>query len=234
MRNHFIRLAFTYKNLRLLLLRRTLPELRENHLLPMQQLLYGIVQYNDTHKSFIFPNGSRIKLGYCDTEADVYQYQGQEYDVIGFEEATHFTEAQKDFITTCNRSTRDDFRPTIYYTSNPGGVGHSWFKRLFIDRQYRNREREEDYVFIPANIYDNTVLMDNNPEYVESLENLPEDLKRAHLYGDWNVFAGQYFTEFREHKHVIKPFEIPIWWKRFVSIDWGKRTLTNAPLYGNI
>jgi phage terminase large subunit len=221
MRIKFITLAISYPNLHLLLLRRTLPELRENHLIPMQEFLNNFATYKEVEKSFIFPNGSRIKLGYCDSESDVFQFQGQEYHVVGLEEATHFSESQKVFLTTCNRGVRTDFKPRMYYTSNPGGVGHNWFKRLFIDREYRNKEKEENYSFIPAQVFDNTALMDNNSEYVEILENLPDDLKKAHLYGDWNVFAGQMFSEFRMDKHVIKPFEIPISWKRFRSIDWG-------------
>jgi len=71
-----------YPELNLLLLRRTLPELRENHIIPLQRELYGIAPYNSTERVFRFPNGSRIKLGYCDTAQDVYQYQGQEYAII--------------------------------------------------------------------------------------------------------------------------------------------------------
>jgi phage terminase large subunit len=221
MRRKFVLLALKYAGLRLLLLRRTLPELRENHVLPLMAELAGFAKYREDEKAFILPNGSRIKLGYCDTERDVYQYQGQEYDVIGLEEATHFTESQKDFLTTCNRSTRTDFKPRMYYTANPGNVGHTWFKRLFIDRDYRGSERPEDYVFIPARVYDNKVLMDTNPEYVQTLENLPEDLRRAHLEGDWDVFAGQYFPEFSREIHVIEPFDLPGDWRRYITIDYG-------------
>jgi phage terminase large subunit len=221
MRRKFVLLALKYAGLRLLLLRRTLPELRENHVLPLMAELAGFAKYREDEKAFILPNGSRIKLGYCDTERDVYQYQGQEYDVIGLEEATHFTEAQRDFLTTCNRSTRTDFKPRMYYTANPGNVGHAWFKRLFIDRDYRGSERPEDYVFIPARVYDNKVLMDTNPEYVQTLENLPEDLRRAHLEGDWDVFAGQYFPEFSREIHVIESFDLPGDWRRYITIDYG-------------
>ncbi|MFA4834921.1 MAG: phage terminase large subunit [Dehalococcoidia bacterium] len=221
LRRLFIMLALAYSNLRLLLLRRTLQELRENHVLPMMAELNGFANYKDEEKAFVFPNGSRIKLGYCDTEKDVLQYQGQEHDVIGLEEATHFTEYQMQFLTTCNRGTRADFSPVMYYTSNPGGVGHQWFKRLFIDRLYQGREKSENYVFIQATVYDNTVLMENNPEYVEHLENLPEDLRRAHLDGDWEVFAGQYFREWRRAIHMVTPFELPSYWKRFRSLDYG-------------
>ena len=221
MRRKFILLALRYPGLNLLLLRRTLPELRENHLIPMQRELYGFAVYNSAERVFRFPNGSRIKLGYCDTMQDVYQYQGQEYAVIGLEEATHFTEEQMRFLTTCNRTTRKDFSPRMYYTCNPGNVGHAWVKRLFIDRLYAENENPNDYLFIPARIYDNKVLLDADPNYIWQLEALPEELRRAHLDGDWDVHAGQYFREFSRDRHVIEPFEIPSWWRRFRSMDWG-------------
>lgn len=225
MRRKFILLALRYHGLNLLLLRRTLPELRENHLIPMQRELYGFAVYNSAERVFRFPNGSRIKLGYCDTMQDVYQYQGQEYAVIGLEEATHFTEEQMRFLTTCNRTTRKDFSPRMYYTCNPGNVGHAWVKRLFIDRLYAENENPNDYLFIPARIYDNKVLLEADPNYIRQLEALPEELRRAHLDGDWDVHAGQYFREFSRDRHVIEPFEIPSWWRRFRSMDWGY----NAP-----
>ncbi len=221
MRRKFVLLALRYPRLKLLLLRRTLPELTENHLRPLQEELYGVAQYSGTQRAFTFPNGSRIRLGYCDKESDVLQYQGQEYDVIGLEEATHFTESQMQFLTTCNRTTRTDFRPRMYYTCNPGGVGHGWVKRLFIDRAYRQSERKEDYTFIPARVYDNPALYRRDPSYITALENLPEHLRRAHLEGDWDVLSGQYFTEFRRIRHVVAPYPIPAWWRRFRAMDWG-------------
>ena len=112
--------------------------------------------------------------------------------MIGLEEATHFTEEQMQFLTTCNRTVRRDFSPRMYYTCNPGGIGHGWVKRLFIDRTYRRGERESDYRFIPARIYDNPALITADPEYLRQLENLPEELRRAYLDGDWDVLAGQF------------------------------------------
>lgn len=221
MRRKFVLLSLKYPKLKLLLLRRTLPELRENHVMPLSSELHGFAKYNDEQKAFTFPNGSRIKLGYCDNDRDVLQFQGQEYDVIGMEEATHFTDAMRVFFTTANRSTRTDFKPRMYYTSNPGGIGHAWFKRLFIDREYANKEKSEDYVFIPAKVYDNKVLMESNPEYIETLENLPDDMREAHLHGNWDVFAGQYFRGWRRDTHVIPVFKINPNWMRFCSIDWG-------------
>lgn len=221
MRRKLVLLALNYPGLNILLLRRTLPELRENHVIPLLEELSGTAKYKATERVFEFPNSSRIKLGYCDAASDVYQYQGQEYDVLGLEEATHFTEDQMRFLTTCNRNTREDFSPRMYYTCNPGNVGHAWVKRLFIDRNYGSGESAEDYSFIPARVFDNHALMRTNPEYVRTLEALPEDMKRAHLYGDWDVFAGQYFREFSRDKHVIEPFTIPAHFKRFRSMDWG-------------
>ena len=100
-------------------------------------------------------------------------------------------------------------------------MGHGWVKRLFIDRQFQGGERPEDYAFIPARVWDNEVLLAADPDYVNQLMALPEDLRRAHLDGDWDVHAGQYFREFSRAKHVAEPFELPAWWRRFRSMDWG-------------
>jgi phage terminase large subunit len=223
-RTKAVLLALSHDGIQILILRRTLQELRENHVLPLLRLLEGIAKYNAEAKEFIFPNKSRIKLGYCMAESDVLQYQGQAYDVIMLEEATQFTEFQKDTLTESNRSSgmmKARFTPRMYYTANPGGIGHTWFKRLFIDRQYRNKEKPEHYTFIPSTVYDNEYLMTNNPEYVENLENLPEMRKRAMLYGDWDSFDGQYFDEFRRDIHSCESFIIPPHWDRYTSTDYG-------------
>jgi phage terminase large subunit len=246
MRVKFVLLCLRYEGIQTLLLRRTLPELTENHVNPLLSLLKGIAVYNKQEKVFRFPNGARIKLGYCANETDVLQYQGQAYDVIGMEEATMFTEFQYNCLRESNRSSgmmKETFSPRMYLTMNPGGVGHAWVKRLFIDRDYIPPERAEDYVFIPARVYDNKAFMQRDPDYVHQLESLPEKRKRAMLYGDWDVFEGAYFEEFRtspdpkrceeygitteealkRHKftHVIEPFPIPSDWKIYRSFDWG-------------
>ena len=221
MRTKFIMLALRYENLNILLLRRTLKELRENHIAPMLKTLNGLAKYNKTEGIFEFPTGSRIICGYCDTEADAARYQGHEYDVIGFEEATNFTEQMYQDLILCNRTSKPGFVPRAYYTCNPGGVGHAWVKRIFIDREYREAEQPDDYMFIPANIYDNYVIMDTQPDYVRMLEALPEDKRRALLLGDWDVYEGQYFQEFRRDIHVIEPFAIPDHWRRYRAMDYG-------------
>ena len=213
-------LALSYNGISILILRRTFPELRENHILPMMADLMGIARYRDMDKSFTFPNGSRIVFGYCDSEADVLQYQGQEYDVIFMDEATQFTEFQFTTLTACLRGA-NDFPKRFYLTCNPGGVGHAWVKRLFIDRRYKKAEHPEDYVFIAANVYDNHALMAHDPDYVRMLENLPEEQRRAWLLGQWDIFEGQYFAEFDRNVHVCRPYGIPAHWRRYVTLDYG-------------
>lgn len=213
-------LALRYPGIRILLLRRTLPELRENHILPLRAMLRDAAEYRETEKAFLFPGGSRLRFGYCDNESDVLQYQGQEYDVIFLDEATQFTEFQFQTLTACLRGA-DDFPKRFYLTCNPGGAGHEWVKRLFITREYRRSERREDYTFIQANVYDNKALLEKDPEYVRMLENLPGEIRKAWLEGSWDVYAGQYFPEFQEEIHVTDPFPIPGWWRRYFAMDYG-------------
>lgn len=225
-------LALRYRGIQILLLRRTLPELRENHLIPLQKILHTedknkntrFAEYKEVTKEFIFPNGSRIKLGYCDSENDVLQYQGQAYDVIVMEEATHFTEFQFQTLTESNRPSglmEEPFRPRMYFTCNPGGVGHSWVKRLFIDKDYRQSEKEEDYCFVPSLVYENAWLMENDPDYVRTLENLPEERRNAMLYGNWDVYDGQFFEEFNREIHVKEPFKLPSRFRLYRCLDYG-------------
>ena len=230
MRRKMVLLAMRYPNLRLLLLRRSLVELRENHVLPLQAELCGYATFKKDERAFLFPNGSRLTLGYCDSDSDVLQYQGAEYDVIGFEEATHFKEEWIVFICTALRTTKSDFFARVYYTCNPGGVGHAYIKRLFIDRRFEKNEDAADYAFIPAVVYDNRVLMEADPQYVKRLEALPAHKRRAHLEGDWNVYEGQVFEEFRNDvahygdrlfTHVIAPFTPPAEWRIYRSFDFG-------------
>lgn len=217
-------LALRYNGIQILLLRRTLMELRENHTVPLLKILKNIAVYKDQNKEFIFPNGSRIVLGYCALENDAIRYQGQAYEVIFLEEATQFTEIQFQTLTESNRSSglcEEYFTPRMYFTCNPGGVGHGWVKRLFIDRNYRNKEKNEDYTFIKSLVYDNKFIMKNSPDYVRTLENLPDDRRKAMLYGDWDIFDGQYFSEFDREIHTCNPFEIPKNWKRYFTMDYG-------------
>lgn len=212
-------LALNYSGIKILIMRRTYAELKENHILPLLGEIAGIGTYKDTDKAINMINGSRIKFGYCDNETDVLQYQGQEYDIIFIDEATHLTEFQYSTITACLRGA-NKFPKRMYLTCNPGGVGHSWVKRLFIDKNYREGENPKDYTFIPAKVYDNKVLMENDPGYVNMLKALPEEKRKAWLDGDWNVYAGQYFTEFKRDLHIKEAFTLPAHWRRYRTLDY--------------
>lgn len=215
-----ILLAAKYGGIKILILRRTYPDVRENHILPMMQRLSGIARYKDTEKVFIFPNSSRIKFGYCDTEKDLLQYQGREYDVMFIDEATQFLESWFQKLTASIRGV-NEFPKRIYLTCNPGGVGHHWVKRLFIDKEYLEHETPEDYLMIRAKVYDNTALLKKDENYVRFLRNLPNGLREAWLHGDWDLFQGQYFTEWKRDIHVMEPIPIPADWRRYVAMDYG-------------
>ena len=213
-------LALYYPGIRLLLVRRSYGELEDNHIRPLRKLLGELAVYREGEKSFSFPNGSRLRFGYCDAESDVLRYQGQEYDCIFLDEATQLTEFQFQTFKGCLRGV-NDFPKRIYVTCNPGGVGHGWVKRLFIERRYEGSERAEDYCFIPADVYDNESLMESDPDYVQRLESLPYELRQAWLHGSWDVFAGQFFPEWERSVHVCEPFAIPEGWRWYVTLDYG-------------
>ena len=220
-------LCLKFAGIKIIIIRRTYPEVKENHIRPLQEMLAGIARYNDQDKRFAFPNGSSIKFGYCASDGDLGQYQGVEYDVIFIDEGTHFTEYQFKVINATCRGV-NNFPKQTHICCNPGGIGHGWVKRLFVDRNYTAEERNgrsaeetaKSYRFIRATVRDNPALMESG-EYIQTLNALPEGLRRAWLYGDWDALAGQYFDEFRRDIHVCEPFEIPAWWKRYRAFDYG-------------
>ena len=213
-------LALKYAGIKILIVRKTYGELRENHIRPICKDALGIGYFRELDKSLKFVNGSMIFFGYCGSASDVDRYQGMEFDVIFLDEATQFTEDVFDALRVCIRGV-NDFPKRFYLTCNPGGVGHAWVKRLFVDRKFRDGEDPNDYVFIRANVYDNQALMRENPEYIRQLQSLPEARRRAWLDGDWDVFAGQFFSEFDYGVHVIKGFRIPREWTKVRVFDYG-------------
>ena len=237
------RLCLNYKGIKCLIVRRTYPELMNNHIMPLQNAIpRTVARYNKTEKLFHFANGSTIKFGYCNNDKDLDQYQGAEYDVIFLDEATQLQEMWIKKITACLRGA-NRFPKRIYYTCNPGGASHGYFKRLFIDQKYEAGENPEDYTFIQSLVTDNKALMEAQPDYVKQLEALPPKLREAWLYGRWDIFEGQFFEDFREtpdpdlclkagvtpeealrqrrFTHVIKPFDIPRGWNIMRSYDFG-------------
>jgi phage terminase large subunit len=145
-----------------------------------------------------FKNGSRIIAGHFQNEKDIDAYLGLEYDVIGIEEATTLTARKYQDITTCCRTSKPNWRPRIYSTTNPGGVGHGWYRKRFIEPWQRRAESETR--FIAARVTDNRW---NNPEYLRVLQGLSGWQRRAWLDGDWDIAAGQFFTTLRREVHVV-------------------------------
>ena len=197
-------LCLRWPGIKVMIVRKTYPELQENHILPLCELLrcYSedpderIAIYNDGKKHILFPNGSRILFRYCDTDSDAQRFQGTEVDVLFVDEATQQSEGRMDQLRACVRGV-NHFPKRIYCTMNPGGEGHAWVKRLFIDGQFREGETADDYSFIPACVTDNAALMAADPDYVRKLRALPERLRKAWLEGRWDLFEGQFFEDLR-------------------------------------
>lgn len=220
LRRKIVLMCARFAGISVLLIRRTYAELRDNHIRTLTAELAGIASYSESRKTFDFPNGSRIRMGYLDTDTDTAQYQGQEYDVIAIDEATQLTEYQFHALKACLRGA-NAFPKRMYLTCNPGGVGHGWVKRLFIDKEYRKGENPNDYAFIPAKVYDNEILLRENPEYLSQLESLPKGMREAWLDGSWEGFEGQFFKEFDYETHTIEPFVPGKEYRRYCAIDYG-------------
>ena len=220
LRRKLVAMCLYYDGIRCLLVRRTMPELKSNHVTPFLREYGSFLSYSESDRCLSFPNSSKIYLGYCSCDADALRYQGQEYDVIAIDEATQMNEYRFSIFKACLRGV-GEFPRRMYLTCNPGGIGHSWVKRLFVDRDFRANENPEDYNFIPALVFDNKVLTTADPDYVRSLETLPERLRDAWLYGRWDVFEGQFFPEFDSAVHVCREAELPQKMKYFASLDYG-------------
>lgn len=220
LRRKLIGLCLNYPGIVCLLVRRTLPELKSNHIRPMQKEYGEILTYSESEKAFSLPNGSKILFGYCSCDRDVLRYQGQEYDIIAIDEATQLSEYQFSIFKACLRGT-NAFPRRMYLTCNPGGIGHAWVKRLFIDREFNTGEDPCDYLFVSATVYDNSVLTSADPEYVRSLESLPPKMREAWLDGRWDVFEGQFLTEFNPEIHVCDYSVIPNNVRYYVAFDYG-------------
>jgi hypothetical protein len=213
-----------------LLLRRTYPELESSLLAyfrrDVPRSFYR--KYNESKHIVTWKNGSTTRFGHCRNENDVYAYQGAEFLFIGFDELTHFTLKQWQFLTSRNRCPVRGSRANMAGATNPGNIGHAWVKALWVDQTPPpGFDRPElydasDYQFIRARLTDNPIYA-KDAAYRRTLEALPEHLRRAFLDGDWDVFAGQYFDVFDVGRHTARPEDIRLepWWPRWISIDWG-------------
>ena len=210
-----------------LMVRRTIEELKkEGSLIPRShEILSGKWAWSGMDKKWRAPNGSVLEFGYCKYESDVYHYQSSAYADICFDEATHMAAFQYEYLKSRVRSAAG-VPAAVRCATNPGNISHAYFKNRFVTittpgKIYTDPETGLERVFIPAKLTDNKILMEKDPGYINRLRALPENERRALLDGDWDVFKGQYFPEFRYDRHVCEPFPIPKEWPRERSIDWG-------------
>lgn len=216
--------AMKYEGSKQIIFRRTYPEL-EKSLIRTAYAIYPreVYSYQKSVHTGTFINGSLIDFAYCDSEEDVYKYQSAEYDVIRFDELTHFTESMYVYLSSRCRGA-NSFPKQIKSSTNPGGIGHSWVKSRFIDIGAPDKVHTVGNVtrmFIPARITDNRFLMKNDPDYIKRLETLDERDRRALLEGEWDLEEGRFFESFDRKCHVIKPFEVPSDWNRYITLDYG-------------
>ena len=213
-----------------ILFRATEREVVSNHVNKMRGEIQSDVQgrrlyhYNGQDLVATWFNGSRTYFGYLKQDKDVFTYQGPEYDVMVFEEATHYTYFQVSWLTSNRlRSTVQGSRPFALFPSNPGNRGHFWYKRWFVDRRFHEADGEypEDYVFIQGRLADNLELNYRDPRYAKRLDKLTEPWRSWMRDGDFKAGAGTALGELDRQKHMIPAFERPAHWPVFCAFDWG-------------
>ena len=216
--------ALKYPRSKQIIFRRTFPELEKSLIRVSLSLFPGTVySYSRSVHTGTFINGSLIDFAYCDSEDDVYRYQSAEYDVIRFDELTHFTESMYTYLISRCRGA-NGYPKHIKSTTNPGGIGHSWVKARFIDIGQPDTVHTVSgmtRIFIPARITDNRFLLSNDSDYIKRLEALDEHDRSALLYGEWDITEGRFFESFDRNVHVITPFDVPADWHRYISLDYG-------------
>ncbi len=226
--------AQRYAGSKQLILRRTFVELERSIIRTFEaNLPKGLFKYNASKHTGRFANESIVDFGYIDSERDLKNYQSSEYDVIRFDELTHFTKEMYIYMLSRLRGT-NPFPRSVKSSTNPGGVGHNWVKERFIDSMPPNQKTKfydkDGYylgsrIFLPAKVQDNAFLMENDPGYIRNLKNLGLREQRALLYGDWDIFDGQYFDNFKREIHVCDPLfdfnKPPSDWEFYISIDYG-------------
>lgn len=230
-----------------LILRKTYPQLTEliEKSLRYYTSAFPKARFNASEHTWYFPSGAKVVFGSMQHSKDKLNYQGKAYDFIAFDELTHFTYEEYIYLSSRNRANGAGTRVYMRSTANPGGIGHGWVKERFItaappmttiwesveiENQGNKETRHRSRIFVPSSVFDNKILLANDPNYLTRLASMPEAEKKALLYGDWDSYSGQYFAEWRDNPehyddkqwtHVINPFKIPNHWKVYRSFDWG-------------
>ncbi|MQS14511.1 hypothetical protein F7Q99_20135 [Streptomyces kaniharaensis] len=222
-----IRACIRYPGLRVGAFRRTYPELKESLLAELAQAEYAAplgAVWNASEYELRFPNGSLLMFRYAESLKDATRRQGGQYQLILFDERTLTAPEVCAFLESRLRSGREDL-PVLGIRSgtNPGGPGHGTVKARYIDSTaYGSKvitdQRDRTVRFIPSKLADNPHV---NAEYADDLRNLPEQLRKAFVDGDWDSFMGQAFGEWSHDRHTLDPITIPAEWRRVMGIDWG-------------
>ena len=208
-----------------LLLRRTFPELEMSLIRRSRELLPGFgAKYQEQHHRWTFPNGSMLTFGFLERDEDVYRFQSSEFEDIGFDELTTFSEFQYVYLMSRLRTTKPGVRCFMRGATNPGNVGHAFVKARFVDigpwnTPYTDPQTGTTRRFIPGTLDDNPHIQ--REQYERFLDNLPADQRRMLRNGDWDAFTGQAFSEWQRAIHVVEPFAIPSWWRRWIGNDPG-------------
>lgn len=219
-----------FPGLRVGIIRRYFGELEENFISKLVDLypshIFGY-KYNKQAKTAVFNNRSRIIFRPAEREMDLEKVLGLEYHMIIVDEANQFTQKSIErMIGSLRNSSVKNFAPTLFMTGNPGGMSDVYFKTRFVNPNYQYWSPHEllakdKYIYISSTVYDNPIIMENDPGYIENLKTLDDARRRAWLDGDWEIFEGQFFTEWNESVHVVQPFEIPENWYKFAGLDLG-------------
>lgn len=219
--------ALEYAGAEIYLFRETYDDLEANLIKEWKEKVpQDLYSYHESKHIATLYNGSKVFFRYIRNKADADHYQGRSMDFVGVDELTKHEEEAIQVLLSCLRSPKG-FPPRFRGTCNPGGIGHAWVKKKYITATNYGQKIARDPVtgntiaFIPAKVYDNDVLMKNDPAYVRRLENLPPARRKAFLEGDWDSYEGQAFEEFSREIHVVKPFIIPAHWRRWRAVDNG-------------
>lgn len=231
--------ALQFPKARVYIFRRTIPELKQS----IQPEIFkqcgayidtGGMKYNSQDRVWSFRNGSSIQLAYLENTADMYRYQSAEIHLLLVDEVTHFSQEEYEYLKTRVRGTDPNQPLKVMGATNPGNIGHGWVKSYFIDpitpETVYTDKLENTRMFVPAKIDDHPIEAFRK-SYGRVLDAIPDpDLKRALRSGDWDIFSGQVFTEWRRETddgkpyHVVEPFTIPPHWTRWSAYDWGYNT----------
>jgi hypothetical protein len=223
------------------LFRETFPQLEASLILRAVPIYKALgATYDATKHVCTFPDGAVIRFSYLENDKDARDHDTNEYQYIGFDELTAFNEFRYSYLTSRVRSVLPGIPPIVRSATNPGNIGHLWVRKRFIEPAPKGNvlihdvDSDTKRIFIRALLTDNPHLLLKDPGYIKRLRLLPLAEQRAKIYGDWWVFSGQVFTEWRDPFygtrfpdepdnacHVIPNFVPPVWMPRVMAADWG-------------